>query len=469
MSEGIRFGTDGWRAVIAEEFTFENIRIIAQAMSDYLKETGKAEKGIAVGYDTRFMSDKFASTIADVLGSNGIHVYLSYCICPTPLLSYAVYHRKLAGGIMVTASHNPYIYNGVKFKAEYGGSAMIPMTQAIESQLGINKPIYDSVMSQNNIETVDFFPEYRHHVTRFIDFEKINNYDKTIAIDSMHGAGLTYLSQFLENSTIKVATIRCNPHPTFNGILPEPILKNLHELRDAILDFDAFIGLATDGDGDRFGILDENGSFVELHDLMPLIFEYIMKTRHWPGDVVRTTSMHNTIDLMAAKYDRHVIEVPVGFKNVCEQMLEHIIIIGGEESGGFGFYNHIPERDGILSCLLFLEMMASTDKNVSQMVKILRNEYGPFVYGRVDEYFNPLILHKNLESLRSYPPNAIGGFRVSDVSLIDGIKFYFRENAWMLMRVSQTEPLCRVYVGAEIRDHVDELLKAGVALLTREC
>ena len=467
MSRRLKFGTDGWRAVIAEDFTFENVRIIAQAVADYVKAEGYEDKGIAIGYDTRFMSDKFARTIADVVASNGIRVLLSKMICPTPVLSWVVFNRKMAGGIMVTASHNPYYYNGIKFKGAYGGSAMVLMTRAIEAQLGENPPQVKARIAKANTEIVDFFPEYKDHLRQYINFDRINTFKKTVVIDSMYGAGLRYLTALLDESRINLVSIHDYPNPDFAGTLPEPILKNLTDLQEAISKHGADIGFATDGDADRFGMLDKHGHFIELHDLMPILFEYLVQDRKWDGDVVRTTSMHNTIDRMAAKYGRTLIEVPVGFKNVCEQMLTKDILIGGEESGGFGYKNHIPERDGIISSLLVLEKMASTGSDLSDNIMQLRDEYGPFSYGRIDHYFNLEKLGLNMDNLRNDPPDQMNGFRVARVSYIDGIKFYFEENAWMLIRVSQTEPLCRVYVGAEREEHVKKLLESGLERITQ--
>ena len=462
----IQFGTDGWRAIIADAFTYDNIRIVAQAVSGFLDSHENRERGLAISFDTRFMSRQFARLIAEVVSSNRIPVFLSKHFTPTPVLSFAVKNRNLAGGIMVTASHNPYQYNGLKFKADYGGPAMIEMTQDIERQLYKNKPRHDPALMKQNIHEVDFSAEYIDHLKSFLRFDLIKSWEAKIIFDPMNAAGSHIFHQLLSSSKIKVHTINKKPDPLFGGNLPEPVLSNLRKLQATVIRGKADVGLATDGDADRFGVLDNRGDFVQLHDLMPLLFNYLLKTRGWSGDAIRTTSMANTIDKMAQENGRKVLEVPVGFKNVTEKMLELDVLIGGEESGGFGYKHHIPERDGILSCLLLIEMLAVEQKPVRQMVQELREKYGPFSYNRIDHYFDHEILTRNLIALRKYPPEKIGEFPVESVSLIDGIKFYFADSSWMLMRVSQTEPLGRIYVASDSDEKVSQLLKAGVRLLT---
>ncbi|MDZ7318280.1 MAG: phosphoglucomutase/phosphomannomutase family protein [candidate division KSB1 bacterium] len=463
----IKFGTDGWRAIIADAFTFENVRVIAQAVSNYILSINHGERGLAISYDVRFLSQQFARTMAEVISSNGIPVFLSQHFTPTPVLSFAVSQRQLAGGIMITASHNPYYYNGVKFKGEYGGPAMIGLTQAIENQLHRNQPRHDEALIQRNLHVVDFVQEYVLHLRRFLNWDLIHNFDAVMVYDAMHGAGCHVLHHLLSQAAGRLVRIRNMPDPMFGQALPEPIPKNLAPLMRAVVRHHAAVGLATDGDADRFGIVDSSGHFVDLHDLMPLLFSYLIESRHWSGDVVRTTSMANTIDRLAAKHGRKVWEVPVGFKHVTETMLENNIMIGGEESGGFGYRDHIPERDGILSCLLVVEMLAAKKQPIQEMVAQLRQEFGPFAYGRIDEYSQPEIMAANMAALRNSPPERIGDFVVDSVLLIDGIKFYFTDHSWMLIRVSQTEPLARVYVAADCHDKVTSLLQQGVQLITR--
>lgn len=470
----IRFGTDGWRAIIADNFTFENVRIVAQAFADFLSESACKSKGVAIGYDTRFLSKHFALTMAETLAANDVPVYLSDGFCPTPMLSHAVRHRQLAAGIMITASHNPYIYNGVKFKAEYGGPAMVEMTKAIEKHLFQRPPETITEKKKANIIHCDFFPDYWQHLNEYLDLALISRFRGRVFFDAMHGAGCGFMQKILSDyllppnkgtPSLQLLTIHQKPHPQFDGLLPEPIPQNLQPLAELVRTNKGDLGLAIDGDGDRFGVVDHNGQFVQLHDLMPLLFRYLVESRRWSGDVVRTTSMANTIDKLAAKYHRQTIEVPVGFKNVAEVMIRQDILIGGEESGGFGYKNHLPERDGFVSCLLLLEMLAAHTVSIASLVQGLRKEFGAFAYGRIDRYGELDRLQKRMSELRQQPPNHIGAFKVEKINLIDGIKFYFNDDSWMLMRVSDTEPLFRIYVGSNREDKVNKLLAAGEQLM----
>ena len=459
----ISFGTDGWRAILAEDFTFENIKIISQAMSDYLLSMHDSPS-IAIGYDTRFMSDSFANIIGRVMQANKIEVLITDRYIPTPVLSFAVKNLNLDAGIMVTASHNPYYYNGVKFKGNYGGSAMQELTKNIEQYLYKN-PIPD--FQEEKLQAFDFFKDYKNHIEAIVDIDVIKNMDKQVIFDSMHGAGTGFLNLFLKSGELNLTGINAGLDPYFENTLPEPIPENLTALSEKVKNSDAILGVATDGDADRFGILDEDGNFVQLHDLMPILFEYLIKSRNWEGDIVRTTSMADTIDKLAYQYNRKVYEVPVGFKNVCEKMLESDVLIGGEESGGFGYKNHIPERDGILSILLVLEMLAKEEGSIVDKVKNLRNRFGPFAYDRIDQYCDMKNTEKNMAVLKNHPPDKIAGRKIIKINRIDGVKYYFADNSWMLMRLSQTEPLFRIYVGAQDSKSVKEILQAGKELLTK--
>ncbi|MBN2280084.1 MAG: phosphoglucomutase/phosphomannomutase family protein [Candidatus Marinimicrobia bacterium] len=461
--EHIKFGTDGWRAVIAKEFTFDNVAIIAQAIADYLNFEKIENPSVALGYDTRFMSKMFAEKIAQILASNGVSTVLSHAFIPTPVLSFAVKNNNLSAGVMVTASHNPCIYNGVKFKGPYGGSAMVELTQSIESYLGKN-PIKES--GQTEVKIIDMFEAYQKHLATLVDVEAIRSLNKKIAFSAMYGAGCGYLDKILWGGKLEILSIQNEPRPDFNQILPEPIAQNLSELIQIVKNSDCIAGFATDGDGDRFGVLDETGEFVQLHDLMPILFEYLVKTRNLPGNIVRTTSMSNTIDKIAAKYHRKVFEVPVGFKNICEKMLQEDILIGGEESGGFGYKNHVPERDGLLSLLLVLEMLAKEDVPLSRKVKKLRNEFGPFHYKRIDRHCNVHHTRKNLENLIQFTPESIAGFAIENINTIDGLKVYFQNGCWMLVRLSDTEPLFRVYVGGNDEQAVNAIIFDAEMILT---
>ncbi len=463
-----RFGTDGWRAIIAEQFTFDNVRRIAAATSRYLRDQGQLRRPIVVGYDTRFLSAEFARAFAETAARGGATVYLANAVTPTPMLSWAVRHWRAALGIMITASHNPYAYNGIKFKGPYGGPAMTDLTRAIEEYLhALSSPAMAQDLGGKLVEK-DFAPLYWKQIAGFVNLRLLRRFEGTIAYDAMHGAGIGTVGRFLREARVAVVEVRHDVHPLFDGGGPEPIAQNLEPLRQAIRTHKARLGLATDGDADRFGVLDEKGQFVQLHDLMPLLFEYLVETRGWSGDVVRTTSMHDTVDKLAAQQGRQVYEVPVGFKNVCEKMLAHDILIGGEESGGFGYKNHLPERDGILSCLLVVEMLAARGTTISRLVRDLRRRTGPFAYGRIDKHFSVVELRRNFEELKASPPKTLAGLRIERVSTADGIKFYFADGSWMLMRISDTEPLGRIYVGSRDEQTVEKILAAGSARLFRK-
>jgi len=464
----IQFGTDGWRAIIADEFTFENVRIIAQAWSDHLIEHSSQSKGVAVSYDTRFMSDRFARAIAEVVASNKIPVFLSKSVMPTPVLSFTVKDKRLAGGIMVTASHNPYYYNGIKFKGAYGGPVLSEVTDQIAKKINQNKPRIDPALIRQYLVEEDFFDVYEQHLQSYLKFDVIGQGSFPLIYDPMHGAGAGLLNRLLRDTSCRLESIHDTLDPLFNGKHPEPIPENLTELIRLVKSKQGYMGIATDGDADRFGVIAEDGQFAQLHDLMPLLFRYLVESRGWSGQVVRTTSMADTIDRVAQKYGRTIIEVPVGFKHVTEIMLKEDILIGGEESGGFGFKNHLPERDGLLSSLLLLEMLAAYRCRLVDLIRQLREDFGPFAYGRIDRYDDYERLQKNLSDLRGASPKQLAGYNIERVSLIDGIKFYFENGAWMLIRVSQTEPLARIYVGADEKCLVDQLLQAGVELITKK-
>jgi len=462
------FGTDGWRAIIAEQFTFENVRKVAAAASRYLRDADQRGRPVVVGYDTRFLSAEFARAFAETAARCGATVLLADAVTPTPMLSFAVRHHRAALGVMITASHNPYAYNGIKFKGPYAGPAMADLTGTIEQYL---HALGSASMAQElggRLVEKDFASPYWKQIESFVDMRTVRRFAGTIVFDAMHGAGIGTVDAALRKAKVPVVAVRSDLNPLFDGHGPEPVAHNLEPLRQAIRAHKAALGLATDGDADRFGVLDEKGNFVQVHDLMPMLFEYLVETRGWSGDVVRTTSLHDTVDKLAAKLGRQSFEVPVGFKNVCEKMLAGDVLIGGEESGGFGYKNHLPERDGVLSCLLVVEMLAARGVPISKLVRDLRRRTGPFAYGRIDEHVPMAALRKNFQRLREAPPRSFAGIRVERVSTADGIKFYFVDGSWMLMRMSDTEPVGRIYVGSHDDATVRKLLAAGAARLFRK-
>ncbi|MGQ9559883.1 MAG: phosphoglucomutase/phosphomannomutase family protein [Candidatus Oleimicrobiaceae bacterium] len=458
----IRFGTDGWRAIIAEDFTFPRVSAVAQAFATYLVDTEQTERAVAVGYDTRFLSAQFARAIADVLASNGVPTLLSVAACPTPVLSFAVAQRRLAAGVMVTASHNSWMYNGVKFKGDYGGPLLGSAIREIEQRLNKSRPVRRPELIARNLYKVDFFSEYLRQLHLMVRMDGLQG---LVVYDAMHGAGSGYGAKLFRAFGIPVTTIARRRDPYFGGRVPEPIPANLSRLGQEVRKRGAVLGMATDGDADRCGVLDEQGRFVELHELFALLFDYLLDSRGWSGYVVRTTSMADTVDCLAAKRGRRVVEVPVGFRNVCQEMLEGEVLLGGEESGGIGFKHHIPERDGLLTMLLVAEMVASKGASMSALVQHLRQECGACSYRRVDIAGSPRLFRQNLTRLRANPPERVGGMQVERVSLMDGLKLCFTNRTWMLMRVSDTEPVARIYVSSPDATAVEQLLKAGQRLL----
>ena len=465
----IRFGTDGWRAIIAREFNFDNVGRVAGALSKYLLESNKRINGVVISYDTRFLSDQFALHFARVVASNNIPVVLSSKFTPTPVLSFAVKQLGLNAGVMVTASHNPYFYNGIKFKASYGGPVLDDFVQQIEKRIeSIVAPI-DEKRVRQNIQYLDLTKAYFEHLKKVLRVEVVEKFYDLLAYDAMHGCGIGFLQHFFEEFGLKAKYLRHEENPLFSRGRPEPIPENLLDLQTLVREQAMGLGLATDGDADRCAVIDDQGLFVELHDLMPLLARYLIKERKFPGDFVRTTSLHPTIDRLASTFNRRVKEVPVGFKNVTEQMLAENILIGGEESGGFGYGFHLPERDGILTVLLVLEMLAYYQVKISELVSELRQKFGPFFYLRKDiSQQNSKILIRNLKRLRENIPERVVKQQVTDFSLKDGLKLYLNNDCWILIRVSQTEPLARIYVAGRDEQTVRSVMKWGVEQITED-
>ncbi len=461
----IRFGTDGWRAVIGDLFTFENLKIIAQAIADHVCErTGNAAR-VAVGYDTRFMSEEFAGVVAEVLTANKINVLFSRDVIPTPIVSFTVRHHRLDAGIMLTSSHNPFFYHGLKFKAPYGGPASIEMTARIEHYLHKRGPCTAGIQTGKYKEVTDFFPDYKQHVMKLLNIDQLNRYKNTVYFDPMYGAGQGVLQKLLSDLPLRIESIHSERNPLFGGFKPEPIPKNLTELREKITGLPGNIGIATDGDADRFGVLDHSGNYVAVHELLALLFTYLWDVRNWRGQVVRSTSLAGSVDLLATKRGAEVHEVPVGFKHIAEEMISSPTIIGAEESGGFGYGLHIPERDGLLSSLLLIELLGYYASDITQLITDLRREIGTKAYDRIDFYSPTALLQERMESLKRKAPDRFGCYKIDSMDEKDGLKFYFENDGWMLIRVSATEPMGRIYVTASTDQVVRDLLSIGRKLM----
>ena len=449
----IKFGTDGWRGIIAQDFTYQNITRVAQAIADYVGRNKKA----AVGYDTRFMSPQYAELIAAVLQGNKINTVISSSVTPTQMLSYYVKYKGLSGGIMVTASHNPAIYNGIKFKEPYGCSSLPATTRKIESLLDKNAP----QISGMPVKKEDFSGPYLRAVKGYLRAGAMKRKPLRIVVDSMYGAGGFFLSQILKQYGHRVITIHGEANPLFPGINPEPVGKNLKELTGQVKELNADIGIATDGDADRVGIVDDKGRVLTPHQVLALLLLQIYRTRQWDGAVVKTISTTSLINRIADKYGIPVTETPVGFKYIAKLMLDGNVLIGGEESGGNGFKNHIPERDGILSGLLIVEMIGTQQKDLSALTKELEDEYGRYGYGRIDRQMPRDKIDRMFNRINNNPPAVIAGMKVAGIHNYDGTKFIFSNGAWMLLRASGTEPVLRIYAEAPSPNGVKKLIREG--------
>ncbi|TDA68749.1 MAG: phosphoglucomutase/phosphomannomutase family protein [Clostridia bacterium] len=471
----MQFGTDGWRAVISDTFTMANVRRVAQALADYVVSGPHSTPVVAVGYDTRFLSRRYAEEVAGVLAANAIGVLFSARATPSPVVSFVVKHRQLAGGVMITASHNPPEYNGIKFKGDYGGSALPEMTSQIEARLQANtaegrEPLttdFSRAVGRGQVEFIDPRPEYFARLQELVDMEKVRSLKLPVVIDPMYGAGQGYLREFLAEDGLKVVEIRGEINPAFGGVNPEPIAKNLAALATAVREAGAVAGFATDGDADRVGAMDHEGNFVDSHRIFALLLQHLAGRRGWEGDVVKTFSTTQMVDILAGRYGRKLHITPVGFKYICELMLAQPILIGGEESGGIGITRHIPERDGLFNSLLLMEIMAATGKNLQELIVELMAAIGPHYYDRVDLHLGPEEDEDFRQHFVERLPDRLAGQVVERCDRLDGVKLFLAGGRWILFRASGTEPVVRVYAEAPSPDEVAELLAAGRELLER--
>ncbi|MBN1669273.1 MAG: phosphoglucomutase/phosphomannomutase family protein [Anaerolineales bacterium] len=482
----IQFGTDGWRAVISDTFTFHNLRLVSQAIADALRsdfwnDGPKANlevdpRKMVVGFDTRFLSDRYARDVARVLAANGFNVMLTQADCPTPAISYAIQNLKAVGGIVITASHNAPRYNGVKLKAHYGGSASPEQSRRVEVYLndneergrGPNLMDWELARQQGLIERFNPLPAYFEHLRNLIDFDAIAENPPRVVVDSMHGSGRGVIKSILQGTGCEVQEIRGEMNPGFGGTHPEPIGRNLSALAGAISTGMGDLGLATDGDADRIGAMDERGNFVDPHKIMALALRYLVEQRGWSGPVVRTVSTTRMIDRLAKGYGLPVYETPVGFNHIADHMLKENVLIGGEESGGISFQGHIPEGDGILMGLLLVEIVAQAGGSLYGLVNDLLLEVGPAFYERRDlRLKHPIAKARMVQKLLDQAPKKIGGLAISEVQSVDGVKYIISDDSWLLIRPSGTEPVLRVYAEGRTMEMVSALLEYGENIATQ--
>jgi len=461
----IKFGTDGWRGVIARDFTFDNLSIVAQATMDYLIREGLAEKGLVVGYDRRFMSRQFAERVVEVAVGNGLKVYLTDGFAPTPAVSWAVRHLGAGGGVMITASHNPPEYNGFKIKEAFGGSARPSITKKVEdivetnisSQRRIEEAPFAGLLAAGKVEMIDAKASYFSQLASYVDLDLIKKTGIPVVADPMYGAGGGCFPELLPG----IAEIHGTENPCFGGQAPEPTEEHLAELSALVGGGSYRVGLALDGDADRIGAVDETGEFFSSHRIFTVILRHLYERKGMRGGVAKTVSTTSMINALCDKYGLALYETPIGFKHICELMLDHDILMGGEESGGLGVKGHIPERDGILMGLLLLESMAMTGKGLRQLLNETMDEIGYFYYRRNDIAIDNVSKEKLIGRLKAGGIDTIAARRVAGENFRDGFKFFFADGSWLLIRPSGTEPVLRLYSESNDPAVVDELLKAG--------
>ncbi len=476
----IHFGTDGWRAVISDTFTFHNLRMVTQAIADAVN-TGSWDNDVAssgdsdnremvVGFDTRFLSDRYATDVARVLAANGYTVHLAQADAPTPAISYNVTHLVARGAIMITASHNAPRYNGIKLKAAYGGSAQREQCRRVEVYLndneerarGPNLMDFEQARRLGLIRRFNPLPDYFNHLRTLIDFDAIAENPQRLVVDSMYGSGRGVIKSVLQGTGCEVREIRGEMNPGFGGVHPEPIGKYLGALAGAISTHMGNFGLATDGDADRIGAMDERGNFIDPHKIMALALCHLVEKRRWSGPIVRTVSTTRMIDRLAEQFNLPIYETPVGFNYIADYMLKEDVLIGGEESGGISFKGHIPEGDGVLMGLLLIEIMATSGRSLFELVEDLLQRVGPAVYQRNDlRLTQPVARNRMKQYLLDNAPASIANEKVAQISTVDGVKYILADDSWLLIRPSGTEPVLRVYAEGRNQDMVKEMIGYG--------
>ncbi|HEY2457086.1 MAG TPA: phosphoglucomutase/phosphomannomutase family protein [Candidatus Acidoferrum sp.] len=463
----IKFGTDGWRGVIAEDFTFANARIVAHAIARYVVRGEDARKGVLVGYDHRYGADRIAATVADVISATGTPVWLTDKPCPTPAISLLVRQRQAAGGLMITASHNPYSWNGIKYKASYGSSALPSIVAQIETELAavLATGVPALPPRKDMIHSLDPRQPYLDTVEKLIDWKRLRDSKFRFVSDPMHGSAAGLLRELFRRNGVVCDEIRGTRDPRFGGVHPEPIEPHIDALRQAVLAGKYDAGLAADGDGDRIGAIDRDGTFVNPHQIFALMTWHLIGTRNLPGDIAKTFSVTKLIDKLAAKFNRKLHEVPIGFKYICELMLEQNILIGGEESGGIGTSLYLPERDATVSALFLAELMAWHGKSLGELLHTLHAEFGEHHYGRVDLDVKPAQKQKAIHHFSDDSLKKIDKFSVVRRENMDGIKVYLGEIGWVMVRASGTENLLRIYSETNSPNSTKQVLQATVSTI----
>jgi phosphomannomutase len=471
----IAFGTDGWRAVIAEDFNFHNVARVAQAAADYWKSETQNPKSkilgrelkIVIGYDRRFFSETFAKITAEVLAGNEFKVILTPEASPTPSISFAVQDLNAIGGVMITASHNPPIFNGFKLKSWYGGSSSPDECKAVESFLDksqIRRANPDEAAKDGRISVKDLRPDHFAALKKLVDFKLIAKSRLRFAHDALFGVGAGCFESLLAGTTCRVTTLNARHDVLFGGINPEPVLQNYGPTQKFLRKHPHDVCLVTDGDADRVGGMDGRGNYLTTHQIICLLLRHLHINRGQTGRVVKALTTTSMVDKMCAAYELPLVETGVGFKYICAEMLKGGVLLGAEESGGIGFPGHIPERDGIAAGLMLLEMLAMEKTSITRIVAGLEKEFGPHFYGRIDTHFPLQKRAALMEFLQRDPPSTLVRSPLVDVKTYDGVKFVARDSSWLMLRGSGTEPILRIYAEAKTHDDAQKLLRLGVTL-----
>jgi phosphomannomutase len=465
----IKFGTDGWRARIAEDYTFDNVRRCAQGFADFLKEEGRADQGVVIGYDQRFQAEEFAASAAEVMAANNIHVWLTNNNTPTPTISYSVVDKKAGGAINITASHNPPADLGFKVRDPQGGA--IPpddlkhIEKRIPAETDVSRIKLDDALSDGLVTKFDAAPAYIDHLQTLVDINRIKDAEMEILVDCMWGNSAGWFPQLLEDGMITVHEIQNTRNPVFPNMLrPEPIAPNVDFGLNHAQKVGADLTIITDGDADRVGLGDENGAFIDQLRVYGLLGYYFLEVRGERGPIVKTISTTKMLNKLANYYNVPVYETGVGFKYIAPKMVEVDAMIGGEESGGYAFRGHVPERDGILAGLYLLDMVVETGKKPSELLDWLFEKVGPHYYDRIDSRFDQARKQEILANVSAARPDTIGGLRCTDIVTIDGHQFMMEDGGWLLVRFSGTEPIIRVYCETTHENRVESILDDGLRL-----
>jgi phosphoglucomutase len=466
----IKFGTSGWRGVLAEDFTFANARLVFQGIAEHLKIAGQASRGVVIGYDTRFRSEVFAATAAEVMAGNGIPSFFTTRDCPTPVVSFAIKADQRAGGINITASHNPPEYNGIKYSPPSGGPAPTPITDAIESLIrGLSPQAIKSMdlsqaRAQGLVTDIDPREAYFRHLRDLVDLEALRGAKMRVVADCLYGTSRDYLDTFLRDAGVEVELLHGYRDAYFGGHRPEPSKEFLGELAARVQASDALLGLATDCDADRFGIIDAAGEYHEANVILGLLLDYLIETRGWSGGVARSVATTHLIDRVAAAYNRPVYETRVGFKYLGEYIIKDQVVMVGEESEGFSMKGHLPEKDGILAVLMVAEMVARKGKGIPQLIEDLFARVGPVYNRRINLTLAPAAKERLMDRLSTVPPS-FAGLAVEQHVTLDGHKYILKDGSWVCFRPSGTEPVVRFYFEASSEEALQRLRLAGETLI----